>query len=127
MRRPGASTALLLLALACTSAPAPPSTPPASPPATAPATLPATAPVTLPAPPPKPPTPPPTASHESLLTESENIAETFKQRVTAAAPRIPVRVPPPLNQDANTCPWRSAGPTNISGRVTSIAVDPTDG
>ncbi len=29
--------------------------------------------------------------------------------------------------DANGCAWVSAGPTNINGRVTSIAIDPNDG
>ncbi|MBV8519283.1 MAG: hypothetical protein JO197_17950 [Acidobacteria bacterium] len=33
----------------------------------------------------------------------------------------------PNETDANGCAWVSAGPTNINGRVTQIAVDPTDG
>jgi hypothetical protein len=32
----------------------------------------------------------------------------------------------PGGMDAGGCAWTSAGPTNINGRVTNIAVDPTD-
>lgn len=38
-----------------------------------------------------------------------------------------VRPDGPNETGANGCAWVSAGPTNINGRVTSIAVDPTDG
>ncbi len=34
--------------------------------------------------------------------------------------------PDGLGTDANGCAWTSAGPTNLNGRVISIAIDPTD-
>jgi hypothetical protein len=37
-----------------------------------------------------------------------------------------VRSDGPGKTDANGCAWTSAGPTNLNGRVTSIAIDPTD-
>lgn len=38
-----------------------------------------------------------------------------------------VRTHAPGTTDSKGCAWTSAGPTNLNGRVTSIAVDPTNG
>lgn len=37
-----------------------------------------------------------------------------------------VRADAPGKTDANGCAWTSAGPTNLNGRVISLAIDPTD-
>ncbi len=96
MRRPRATTAIvLLLALACTPAP-------------------------------KPASVPGSARGKETLEVLESAAETVRLHPHGFSPRLPIHIPRSRDADANACPWRSSGPTNLSGRVTGIAVDPTD-
>src|SRR6185437_7305856 len=42
----------------------------------------------------------------------------------SATSALPAAAEPPAEPEGNSCGWYSAGPTNINGRITDIAIDP---